>query len=207
MFTHGLYDRKWVYPSLLFLFLLFLFWALGLSRARGAEQTRPGIPFPNSARENADPSRHRSGHGEDDFIAAAERFNGRLHDASNGYDRFAGRDDNRRDLFSGFGVGDSVAGYYHERSDDARRTPGVDNDHRYQQARRQMDDRRLRETGAYRDQRRQLENRLSTSSRTSPDYTRLERELNDLDRRHAERERNYERDFRNMDADYSVARW
>ncbi|MCD8139062.1 MAG: hypothetical protein LUE17_04665 [Planctomycetaceae bacterium] len=70
-----------------------------------------------------------------------------------------------------------------------------------------MNQRRLQETSAYRNQRREMENRLSTSSRTSPEYTRLERELNDLDRRHAERERNYERDFRNMDADYSVSQW
>ncbi len=206
MFTHGLYDRKWVYPSLLFLFLLFLIWALGLAKARGAEHARPGIPFRNAARDG-DNARQRSGHGEDDFISAAERFNGRLHDASSGYDRFAGRGDNRNDLYSGFGVGDTVAGYFNDRSDDALLSRDSDNDHRYQQERRRMDERRLRETSAYQDQRRQLENRLSNQSRTHPDYTRLERELNDLDRRHAERERNYERDFRNMDADYSVSRW
>ena len=210
MYTHGFLQRKYVYPSLLLLFLLMLFWKFALAHA--AE----GAPLmPRAEAGRADAELRSFGHAERDLVDAADRFNAMMSDAS-GQNRFAGRTDSFEERLRRQEAAydtlrdrsrDSVAGYYDNRAEEERERLSDVNDGRYQTARRQLNERRNTDSDIYRDHRRQLEGRLSTASRTSPEYDRLERELNDLDRRHAERERNYERDFRNMDADYSIARW
>lgn len=210
MYTHGFLQRKYVYPSLLLLFLLMLFWKFALAHAA---EGAPLTPRPDAGRAASEILSF--GHTERDLVDAADRFNGMMAEGA-GQNRFTGRTDSfderlRRqeaayDAFRDHSS-DSVAGYYNDRAEEDRERLNDVNDGRYQTARRQLNERRNTDADTYRDNRRQLEGRLSSASRTTPEYDRLERELNDLDRRHAERERNYERDFRNMDADYSIARW
>lgn len=210
MYTHGFLQRKFVYPSLLLLFLLMLFWKFALAHAA---EGAPLTPQADAGRAEAE--LRSFGHAERDLVGAADRFNAMMSDVP-GQNRFAGRTDSFEERLRRQEAAydtlrdrsnDSVAGYYDDRIEEERERLSDVNDGRYQTARRQLNERRNTDADIYRDHRRQLEGRLSNASRTSPEYDRLERELNDLDRRHAERERNYERDFRNMDADYSIARW
>lgn len=210
MYTHGISQRKYIYPSLLLLFLLMLFWRFTLAHAV------EGAPLASQAEAGRAADELRSfGHTERDLVGAVDRFNAMMSGAG-GQSRFAGRTDSfaerlRRqeaayDAFREHGQ-DSVAGYYDARAEEERERLSSVNDGRYQTARRELNERRDADADTYRDRRRQLESRLSSANRSSPEYDRLERELNNLDRRHAERERGYERDFRNMDADYSITRW
>ena len=216
MYTHGFLQRKFIYPSLLLLFLLMLFWRFALANA--AEPSGAEL-WPATTAESSGETPLSFGHREGDFIDAADRFNEMAGNVGvRTGNRFIGSRDTlearlrrEEEAFALFGLsgGNSVSGYYNdhlERERDRDRLNDL-NDARYHQERRQLSKRRNLETDIYRDNRRQLETRLSGATRSSPEYARLERELNDLDRRHAERERSYERDFRNMDADYSIARW
>lgn len=214
MFTRGLRQTKYIYPSLLLLFLLMLL--LKFALAHGAE--------PGAAEEAVQPlyqtgerseSGRTLGHREDDFIAAVDGFNRMMANGGGEFGFLPGRPDSLEarllrldEQYAALAGGerDKVAGYYDETSPEEN---GLENalDSRYSEAKRQLTERRNREADAYQDSRRQLESRLNGISRYSPDHDRLEQALNDLDRRYAERERTYERDFRDMDTDFSLARW
>lgn len=218
MFTQGSRQTKYIYPSLLILFLLMLLWHLGIVHAgeattetgTGVEAVQPLYGFAGDADD--------SGHYETDLIAAVDRFNEMMMSKPGGMNYGLFQDD-RHDLVSSLSLfrdgnalpgensGDAVSGYYSEAAEGEAGDASGLIDNRYDRERRELTDRRNREADAYQDNRRRLESRLSSTSQISPNRSRLEQALNDLDRRHAERERAYERDFRNMDADFAVARW
>lgn len=207
MFT--LPQRKWVYPSLLFLFLLFLFY-LFLNRgvALAGEESRE----PPAARE-ADPNLFRDGrHSERDFIDSSDSFNrrearfiGTVGDSMNDYDRnlderLAVQEQRLRRLQDNWR-------YSQYNRPEARDYYRNTQDSRYLHDRRRLDERRISDFNRYRADRRVVAERMTGHDRFSPEYTRLRSELERLDRNHVNRERTYEQRYRTMDADYSISRW
>ena len=204
MFSQGLYQRKFIYPSLFLLFLLLL-----LSRyAAAVEVTPPHTPAtPKVDKEKEKPEDPWSevqwinGHSEKDFIDASEAFNNNL--AANlrtDGDRMQ-RNENRlasfrRDWERGANKAFN-AEEYRARYNDAR----------YQQALHRLDSNRNRDLQEYHGQRNAIERRMSGSNRASADYDRLTGELRDLDRDYVRTERDYERRFKNLDAEYSSGGW
>ncbi|MCC8166167.1 MAG: hypothetical protein LIQ31_08450, partial [Planctomycetes bacterium] len=80
-------------------------------------------------------------------------------------------------------------------------------DSRYLDERRRLDEKRISDYNRYRADRRVLAERMKRHDRTSPEHSRIRSELEQLDRNHVNRERGYERQYRTMDADYSISRW
>ncbi|MCC8193830.1 MAG: hypothetical protein LIP28_04200 [Deltaproteobacteria bacterium] len=76
-------------------------------------------------------------------------------------------------------------------------------DSRYASERETLRNKWTAEQKEYREKRREIENRLSNTTRNSADYTSLQSQLTDLERRFTRAEREYERDFRNLDARYA----
>ncbi len=204
MFT--LPQRKYVYPSLLFLFLLMLL-LLRAGAVRGGE-TAPRQEPPREERNIFGIGQHS----ERDFIDAADRFNQRealftgsmqdsLDDSNRDRDdRLAYQEEKLRRLqqnwrFSQFNQPES-RDYYRNTQDS-----------RYLDERRRLDEKRISDYNRYRADRRVLAERMERHDRTSPEHTRLRSELEQLDRNHVNRERGYERQYRTMDADYSISRW
>ncbi len=80
-------------------------------------------------------------------------------------------------------------------------------DDQYLSDRSRLDLRRMDEWDEYHATRNSLRERMVNYNRTSDEYLRLQNNLNDLDQRQAARERAYEREYRNLDVDYSLGRW
>ncbi len=80
-------------------------------------------------------------------------------------------------------------------------------DDQYLSDRSRLDLKRMDEWDQYQANRTNLQHRMLNYDRASDEYLRLEKTLNDLDRRQAAKERDYERDYRNLDVDYSLGRW
>lgn len=193
MFTSGMYERKFIYPSLLLLFLLFLFARYALGGEVGGEGERP-VRGPSNIFGVGE-------HSERDFIDSADSFNRREGISSDPLqDRLAAQENRLRRMQDGW-----RHSQYNRPQDEDYFRSSIDS--RYLQDRRLLDEKRISDTNRYRADRGILENRMGEYNRTSTEYERLNRELENLDRTHAQREREYESQYRNMDADYSISRW
>lgn len=80
-------------------------------------------------------------------------------------------------------------------------------DIRYTEDRGRLDGLRRDEYRSYRESRDEVERRMSGYSRNDPEYNRLQERLFRLDTRYAERERDFENRFKNLDVKYSINRW
>ncbi len=80
-------------------------------------------------------------------------------------------------------------------------------DDQYLSDRSRLDLRRMDDWDTYQAYRNDLQERMLNYNRASDEYLRLQKNLNDLDQRQAARERDYEREYRNLDVDYSLGRW
>lgn len=198
MFTLGFSQRKYVYPTIM-LFCLFIL----LMRYMYAAESVPEPKIPDRVKDDIDAANDVFRRNENDFINAAERFDNRLNEPftearlRSGESRTRGMTNDWRNSTSGF------YSTHVNRPDTMTRYT----DSRYTQERRRLDDLRAKEMNTYRDKRHYIQNRMSGFNRNSYEYDRLERELHALDRSHAEQERRFEREFRNMDANYSITRW
>ena len=81
---------------------------------------------------------------------------------------------------------------------DTRRDTG------YKNAKTRLDERRAKEQIEYTDKRRALENEMTGASRSSNEYARFQKELNKLEQKQTEREMEFQREYRNLDATYSI---
>lgn len=194
-------QRKWVYPAIMILgFLLFF-----IAFARGGE--RPPVPLPDRPGDELHNPERLWRHSENDFIDSADDFNrngSRYADHSNLETRLRTQEETIREI-----RGNWAASAYSEGEDGRQfgRMRNYNQDTRYSQERRNLDERRSAELREYREKRREIQNRMSGYNRQSTEYIALQRDLLDLDRRHAEEERRFEREFTNMDANYSQRSW
>lgn len=195
MMTLGSLQRKWVYPTIMILgFLLFF-----IVFARGGETVPDPMPAP-PGQETDDPDRPWR-HSENDFINAADDFNQNTHYANLTDLDYRARTQEARMR----GARDNWAGTAY--SEDNREIARMRNaDSRYNQERNRLDDRRRSELNDYREKRRDIQNQMSMYDRQSMEYRDLQRELHELDRGHADEERKFEREFTNMDANFSQSR-
>lgn len=203
MNVFGLPQRKYIYPTIMLVGLFILL----MRYAMGGDATPPPVG-PDSLKDGMESTEDVFQHSENDFINASEGFNDSIHSANHGNlmeTRHQRLNEAMRDASNTWDVRSD--GYY---IGDRRQEPmrfDRYSDSRYNQERRRLDDMRTRELSDYRERRHDIQTRMSRYNRNSYDYERLERDLNELDRRHAEEERKFERDFRNMDANYSINRW
>lgn len=200
MHIFGFPQYKYVYPTIMLVGLLLF---LMMRYASGADTTPPVRP--EGPRDGMEFFRNS----ENEFIDASERFNSGLRSNSALETRIQRQDDRIRDLERGWR--NASPGYYSKDTIERMNREYendlyIDNDNRYSMERRQLDNIRSKELNEYRDRRQEIQNSMVGYNRSSSEYERLERQLNDLDRRHAEEERKFEREFRNMDANYSLTR-
>lgn len=228
MFTLGIPQRKYVYPVIMILGLLLYLMRFGF----GAEP--PGNANPNRdyrAASGVDAAVHaiktaeapiepiltsdhaKNGieaatevleHDERSLVRAADKFNDSIaKPRANAIEARVQRQEERaRNMQNTWrSVAADRFGWQDSENADVRVR-----DSRYVEERRRLDERRSDEMNGYRENRRSIQNRMSGYNRSSDEYEKLERQLNDLDRRHAEAERRFEREFRNMDANYSITR-
>lgn len=92
-------------------------------------------------------------------------------------------------------------------STDAEYKAAERSDRRYLEERIKMDDERMKAQRDYREKRQDLQDRMSKATSGSSEYSRLQNQLNELDKGYAEREQKFEKDFRNMDVKYSGKTW
>ena len=95
-------------------------------------------------------------------------------------------------------------------SNDLRRAQNnraIVTDTRYNEERANLNQRRISEMNDYRQERQRIENRMSNAARGSNEYTRLQNDLNALDRSNSEREQKLANEFRTMDAKFSTGEW
>lgn len=213
MFTLGRYPTKYVYPTLFFLLLLLFF----LARHAAAEERgqNTGTGRVETIQERNDIARR---HSEREFIHALDSFNERAASEYAWDDMRRGEAlDRRADLVQmvpyGGGRYSTPYGRDVNRYMSNYVRGGIDrygnrySDLRYGEERRRLDTMRGDEYRSYRESRDDIERRMSGYSRNDPEYNRLQEQLFHLDRRHAERERDFENRFKSMDVEHSITRW
>lgn len=219
MFTRGYNQRKFVYPTLFFLLLLLLM----LRYAASAAASEPATTADALSRETVTvslPARHR----EQDFLDAIDQFN-----AAAGEDAIAmpgrtrtnpetraatlmGAEDDWKNTAGGYFPGSS---FLFDRRDaerhfnatgmrDGPERRNAVSDFAYRREHRRLGIERSEATDRYREERKAVERKMLGRNRQSEEYGQLERELHNLDRTHAERERDFQKRFTTIDAMYSL---